>query len=101
MATQADGEGSLSLKKQDRPPLLICILKLMTWVGSLVAQQPLASFDLTGRRKKKVAMPLKGGGEAILLPWRRIIFVCVQCTHPHYRIPSGNAACLLQHGPVL
>lgn len=62
MATQADGEGSLCLKKQEPPPphLLICILTLMTWVGSLVAQQPLASFHLTGRRKKK-----KKGGNAL------------------------------------
>lgn len=57
MATEADGEGCLSLKEQE--PLL----KLMTCV---IFSQTTTSF-LTSK-KNNVAMPLRRGGKAIVLP---------------------------------
>lgn len=90
MATQADGEGSLSLKKQE--PLLICTLKLMTCVLSSATQQPLALFD---QEKGGSALEKRKGSNRVAMTAHQV------CLCPHYRTASGNSSCLLRNSSVL
>lgn len=94
MATQADGEGRLSLKEQE--PLL----KVMTCViFSHTTTSCFVLFDREREKKKGGDVLEKTRGSSPVSMTLCIIFVCEH--PPPYIISSGNSSCLLPHTRVL